>query len=402
MKILTQNIEKPNSHTLQGYGEYRALGKALKMKTSEVIEEMKKSKLVGRGGASFPTGLKWDFASRVEAQPKYLLVNADEGEPGTFKDKVILEQDPHRLLEGMIIAGYAIGAVSGTIYLRAEYPHAYEILEGAIAEAQESGFLGDDILGSGFSFRINVARGAGAYVCGEETALIESIEGFRGNPRLKPPYPTVAGFRQKPTVINNVETISNVPTILEKGGEWFSKIGSPQNPGTKLMSVSGFVNKPGVYEIETGMSLRTFLDTCCGGVVGKFKAVLPGGLSTHFLTDLDVALDVPSMNKAGSSLGSGAVIVLNETADMVDVSRNCLEFFCHESCGKCTPCREGTKQALDIVERLAEGEEVDLGLLSELYEVMKDTAICGLGQAALNPVMSAIEKFRPEFDACVR
>ncbi|MGE5708092.1 MAG: complex I 51 kDa subunit family protein, partial [Bacteroidota bacterium] len=326
MKILTQNIGKTDSHLLGVYGEYHALRKALAMKPAEVIDEVKRSKLVGRGGASFPTGLKWDFASKVEFQPKYLLVNADEGEPGTFKDKVILEQDPHRLLEGMIIAGYAIGAVSGTIYLRAEYPQAFEILEQAIEEATRQGYLGENILGSGFRFRIILTRGAGAYVCGEETALIESVEGFRGHPRLKPPYPTVSGYRGKPTVINNVETIANVPMILEKGGEWYASIGSPQTPGTKLMSVSGFVKRPGVYEIETGMTLRQLIDQHCGGLVGAFKAAMPGGLSTSFITDLDIPLDYPSVARAGSSLGSGAVIVLNESVDMVDACRNCLEF----------------------------------------------------------------------------
>lgn len=403
MRILTQNFDKPNSQSISVYGEYLALRKALSMRPAGIIAEVRASKMLGRGGAAFPTGIKWEFARRSTDFPKYIVANADEGEPGTFKDKAILEKDPHRLLEGIIIAGYAIGASEGFIYTRAEYPKAKKVLAWAISEAEDHGYLGDNVIAPGFSFRIHSCTGAGAYVCGDETALLDSIEGFRGCPRLKPPYPTDMGLRNKPTVINNIETLANIPTIIKKGGEWYSKIGSPNSPGTKLMSVSGFVKRPGLYEVDTGTTLGELIRDYCGGVVGKFKAALPGGVSTKFVTQLDVPIDVPSLVDVGSLPGTGAVVVLNDTVSIVDAAKNCVKFFADESCGKCTPCREGTHRAYEILDRFShmEGSLDDLGLLRELHAVMYDTANCGLGQSALNPVVSAIDKFEDEFKRCI-
>ena len=399
MRILTQNFSKPNSQSISVYGEYLALRKALTMKPTDIIAEVKASMMLGRGGAAFPTWLKWELARKSTDFPKYIVANADEGEPGTFKDKAILEKDPHRLLEGIIIAGYAIGASEGFIYTRAEYPKAKKVLVRAISEAKDRGYIGDNVIVHGFSFRIHSCTGEGAYVCGDETALLESIEGFRGCPRLKPPYPTSTGLRRSPTVINNIETLANIPTIVKKGGEWYGKIGSPYSPGTKLMCVSGFVKKPGLYEVDTGTTLGELIYDYCGGVVGKFKAALPGGVSTKFITQLDVPIDAPSLGDIGSLPGTGAVVVLNDTVSMVDAAKNCIKFFANESCGKCTPCREGTHRAYEILDRFShkEGCLADLGLLRELHLVMYDTANCGLGQSALNPVISAIDKFEDEF-----
>lgn len=402
MRILTQNFEKPNSQSISTYGEYLALKKALSMDPADVIAEVKASKMLGRGGAAFPTGIKWEFARRSPDFPKYIVANADEGEPGTFKDKAILEKDPHRLIEGFAIAGYAIGASEGFIYTRAEYPNAKKVLARAITEAKDHGYIGDNVMKSGFSFKVHSCTGAGAYVCGDETALLDSIEGFRGCPRLKPPYPTDSGLRGKPTVINNIETLANMPTIIDMGGEWYSKIGSQHSPGTKLMCVSGFIKKPGLYEVDTGTTLGELIRDHCGGVIGKFKAVLPGGISTKFITKLDVPIDVPSLMEVGVLPGTGAVVVLNDTVNMVDAAKNCVEFFAHESCGKCTPCREGTHRAYEILDRLShkKGSMDDIGLLREMHSVMYDTANCGLGQSALNPVISAIDEFEDEFRRC--
>ena len=405
MKIILKNIEKQDyKGDLESYlkqGGYQALKKALDLSSEEIISGIKTSKLVGRGGAAFPTGLKWEAAKNSKETPKYVVCNADEGEPGTFKDRVILEKDPHLLLEAMAICGFSIGAKQGFIYLRGEYFKAYEVLRKAIQEAEAKDFLGKSILGSNFSFKITLFRGAGAYVCGEETALLDSLEGKKGQSRLKPPFPTFVGFKNKPTVLNNVETFANIPTIILKGGEWFSQIGSPHSPGTKLYCLSGDVNTPGVYELPTGISLRELIEKYGNGVQGRLKAVLPGGVSSSLLlpSDLDVKLDYPSVQKAGSILGSGAVIVINDTHCMVDLAKRCAEFFDYESCGKCTPCREGTKRAREILTNITKGvgEESDLALLKELQEVMFDTSRCGLGQAALNAVRSSLEKFPDEF-----
>ena len=406
MKILLKNIGKSDyKGSLEGYikeGGYQVLKKSLNSSPEDIIEEIKKSKLVGRGGAAFPTGLKWEFAKKSKEFPKYVVCNADEGEPGTFKDRLILENDPHLILEAIAICGFAIGAQAGFIYIRGEYFKAYEILKKAIEEAEKSNFLGKDILDSKFSFKIKLYKGAGAYVCGEETALLDSLEGKKGQSRVKPPFPTFVGFKDKPTVLNNVETFANIPQILLKGGEQFSKIGSPDSPGTKLYCLSGDVNKPGVYELPTDVTLRELIEEYGKGVKGKLKAVLPGGVSSNLLTDkeLDVAMNYPSVQKAGSMLGSGAVIVINEEHCMVDLAKRCTEFFDYESCGKCTPCREGTKRAREILANITQGrgELSDLELLKELQEVMYDTSRCGLGQAALNAGRSAIEKFPLEFE----
>lgn len=406
MKILLKNIGKSDyKGSLEGYikeGGYQVLKKSLNSSPEDIIEEIKKSKLVGRGGAAFPTGLKWEFAKKSKEFPKYVVCNADEGEPGTFKDRLILENDPHLILEAIAICGFAIGAQAGFIYIRGEYFKAYEILKKAIEEAEKSNFLGKDILDSKFSFKIKLYKGAGAYVCGEETALLDSLEGKKGQSRVKPPFPTFVGFKDKPTVLNNVETFANIPQILLKGGEQFSKIGSPDSPGTKLYCLSGDVNKPGVYELPTDVTLRELIEEYGKGVKGKLKAVLPGGVSSNLLTDkeLDVVMDYPSVQKAGSMLGSGAVIVINEEHCMVDLAKRCTEFFDYESCGKCTPCREGTKRAREILANITQGrgELSDLELLKELQEVMYDTSRCGLGQAALNAGRSAIEKFPLEFE----
>jgi len=406
MKILLKNIEKdgykPDMQSYLKEHGYQALKKALETSPERVIDEVKKSKLVGRGGAAFPTGLKWDLARKANDSPKYVVCNADEGEPGTFKDRLILEKDPYLLVEAMTICGYAIGAETGFIYIRGEYPEAYNILSEAIRNAEKDNYLGKNVLGSTFSFKINLYRGAGAYVCGEETALLDSLEGKKGQSRVKPPFPTFVGYKDKPTVLNNVETLSNIPSIILNGGEWFSKIGSPLSPGTKMYCVSGDVNKPGVYELPTDVTLRELIEKYGGGVHGKLKAVLPGGASSNFLLakDMDVEMNYPSVQKAGSMLGSGAIIVVNDKHCMVDVAKRCAEFFDYESCGKCSPCREGTKRTREILGNITQGkgELSDMELLKELQEVMYDTSRCGLGQAALNPVRSAIEKFTDEFE----
>jgi len=405
MKIILKNIEKRGyKGDIESYlknGGYNALKKALKIKPDQILSEIKKSKLVGRGGAAFPTGLKWEFAKNSKEYPKYVVCNADEGEPGTFKDRLILENDPHLLIEAMVICGFTVGAEVGFIYIRGEYFKAYEVLKKAIEEAKIHNLLGKNILGSNFSFKITLYRGAGSYVCGEETALLDSLEGKKGQSRVKPPFPTFVGFKNKPTVLNNVETFANIPEIILNGGEYFSKIGSPNSPGTKLYCLSGDIKKPGVYELPTNVTLKELIEKYGGGCEGKLKAILPGGVSSNFLTDkeLNITLDYPGVQQAGSMLGSGAVIVINDTHCMVDLAKRCAEFFDYESCGKCAPCREGTKRAREILTDITQGkgELGDLTLLKELQEVMFDTSRCGLGQTALNAICSAIEKFPAEF-----
>ena len=406
-KILTKNIDKPNSQDIEVYlanGGYKALEKVLSMKPEEVINEVTKSRLVGRGGAAFPTGFKWVFTRKESDEPKFIVCNADEGEPGTFKDRLILRNDPHLLLEGIIIGGYAIGAARGYIYIRGEYYREIEVVEQAIKQAKAKGYLGGNILGSNFSFDIQLYQGAGAYVCGEETTLFESMEGKRGYAKERPPFPTQYGFMGKPTTINNVETLCNIPAIITNGGDWYSKIGNPDSPGPKLYCLSGHVNKPGVYELPIGITLRELIGNYGGGVRGEFKAALPGGVSSNLLTDLDVKLDYKSVANAGSMLGSAAVIVINKDTSIINVAKNTMEFFAHESCGKCPICREGTRRANEILAQFINGggraEELDL--LLELGEVMYDTACCGLGQAAMNTTASAIRIFRDEFEQRVR
>jgi len=396
---------------MEGYkksGGYAALQKALGLKPAEVLDEVRKSGLRGRGGAGFPTGMKWTFASMDPRRPKYLLCNADEGEPGTFKDKPILEKDPHLLIEGMIISAYALQSEYGYIYLRGEYPSARTILEKAVLEAYASGYIGDNIMGKGFRFHLYIFFGAGAYICGEETALIESLEGKRPQPRIKPPFPVNEGFLSRPTVINNVETFANVPFILKEGAAAYLKIGSPDCPGPKLFSVSGHVKKPGVYELPMGITLREIIYDHCGGISGngKLKAVIPGGLSTPVLPadKIDCPMDFVSMPRHGSMLGSGGVIVFDDSVDLVKVCLRAMAFFEHESCGKCTPCREGVGWLRSILKRLSEGggNKGDIELLSEICNNILGKCFCALGDGAAMVTQGFIRHFRDEFEARVR
>jgi NADH-quinone oxidoreductase subunit F len=406
-KILTKNIGKPNSQDIETYAAddgYKALQKVLSITPEDVIAEIKKSGLVGRGGAAFPVFLKWSFTRREDINPKYVICNADEGEPGTFKDRVILLNVPHLLIEGLTIAGYAIGSSQGYIYIRGEYYREIEAVEKALEQARQKEYLGKNILGSNFSFDIQIFRGAGAYVCGEETALLESMMGKRGVPDYRPPFPAQSGFLQKPTSVNNVETLANIPHIIAKGADWYAKIGSPESPGPKLFSLSGKVNKPGLYELPLGISLRELIDTYGGGVNGEFKAILPGGVSSSLINNLDVNLDYKSVANAGSMLGSASVIVINKETSILDVAQNTIAFFAHESCGKCSICREGTRRSKEIMNRFVNGEgrPNDIELLQELGGVMYDTACCGLGQASMNVPISALKLFRNEFEERTR
>jgi len=397
MRLLTENCGY-GSTPLASYGEYAAFKKALSMAPSQVVDEVKASGLVGRGGAAFPTGTKWDGAAKADGSPKYVVCNADESEPGTFKDRILLLDDPHRTLEGMLIAGYAIGASRGYIYLRGEYPYVQPVLEEAIAEARVAGLLGGNILGSGFSFDIEIRLGAGAYICGEETALFESIEGKRGFPRVKPPFPTTHGLFGKPTVINNVETLCNVPLILGKGGAEYRKIGTEKSPGPKLFCLSGDVAQPGVYEVPFGVTLRELLEMA-GGVADhkSLQAVLFGGAAGAFATPahLDVKLTFEDLRAAGLPLGSGVVMVFDETRDLRQTLDRLGHFFAHESCGKCYPCQMGTQRQKEILHRLAAGESLpgDGDRLQDVGWTMTDASLCGLGQTAAAAVLSAMKEF---------
>lgn len=404
---LLRNIDNPDSADIKAYkdcGGYASLKKALAMQPEDIIADVKKAGLRGRGGAGFPTGMKWHFASRDPKFPKYLICNADEGEPGTFKDRPILEKNPHLLIEGMIISAYALKATKGYIYLRGEYPFAEEVLDKAIRQAYDENILGGDILGGGFGFDLYVHRGAGAYICGEETALIDSLEGKRGQPRLKPPFPVNVGAWGMPTVVNNVETLSNLPLILEIGAENYARIGSPDCPGPKLFCVSGFVERPGVYELPMGTNLREIIYEHCGGVKnGKaLKAVIPGGISTPVLPPdgIDCPMDFVSLPKAGSMLGSGAVMVFDESVCLVKVTLRALRFFEHESCGKCTPCREGTGWLRHILGRIetGKGRGEDIELLREIATNMAGKTFCPLGDGAAGVVLNFIKHFSGEFN----
>ncbi|MEF9426371.1 MAG: NADH-quinone oxidoreductase subunit NuoF, partial [Candidatus Mariimomonas ferrooxydans] len=370
----------------------------------DIIKEIKKSGLRGRGGAGFPTAMKWGFATADPKFPKYLICNADEGEPGTFKDRSILERNPHLLIEGMIISAYALRAEYGYIYLRGEYPHAKDVLENAIKQANKQNYLGSNILGKNVRFQLSVYQGAGAYICGEETALIESLEGKKGQPRSKPPFPVNVGVWNMPTIVNNVETLSNVPYIIDAGGEVYAKIGSKDCPGPKLYCVSGCVERPGVYELPMGTNLKDIIYGHAGGIKNgkKLKAVFPGGISTPVLPadKIDCAMDFVSMPRAGSMLGSGAVIVMDDSVCMVKVAHRALKFFEHESCGKCVPCREGTGWLRKIIERIenGKGRKEDLELLPEVAEIIYGRTFCPLGDSAAGTVMSMIKHFRNEFE----
>ncbi len=406
-KILLKNADKPGNHGIDAYiqdGGYSALKEALAMRPDHIIQMVKDSSLRGRGGAGFPTGLKWSFIPKDPTLQKYLCCNADEGEPGTFKDRAIMECDPHLLLEGMAITCFAIGADAGYIYIRGEFEFAARRLEDAIEEALAAGWLGDNIQGSGFKLNLHVHRGYGAYICGEETALIESIEGCRGQPRKKPPFPALAGLYNKPTVINNVETLSCIPAIIKNGPEWFAKIGPEKSPGPKIYGVSGHVKKPGLYELPMGTSLREIIYEYAGGLKNgkKFKAAIPGGVTAPMLIEdeLDTNMDFDSLAKIGSMLGSGGVIVMDETTCMVKVSYIINRFFSHESCGKCTPCREGTTWQTQVLKRLehGEGRDGDIELLERLNENIFGRTFCPLGDGAVMSIRGVLKHFRHEFE----
>ena len=412
MRIALRNCGFLDPENVQEYiarDGYEALGRVLTtMKPADVVDAVKKSGLRGRGGGGFPTGLKWEIASKYGADQKYVICNADEGDPGAFMDRSILEGDPHSVVEAMAICGYAIGASKGMVYIRAEYPLAVERLQKAIVAAREIGLLGKDILGTGFDFDIELRYGAGAFVCGEETALIQSLEGNRGEPTSKPPFPAEKGFWGKPSNVNNVETFANVPPIILKGADWFASIGTEKSKGTKVFALAGKVNNVGLVEVPMGTTLREVIYDIGGGIRdGKaFKAVQTGGPSGGCLTQkhLDTPIDFDNLIAAGSMMGSGGMIVMDEDNCMVSVAKFYLEFTVEESCGKCTPCRVGNKRMHEILEKITQGKgtEKDLARLRELALVIKDTALCGLGQTAPNPVLSTLDNFGDEYLAHVR
>ncbi len=393
----------------QDNGGYQALEKTLKSLTpAQVVGELKKSDIRGRGGAGFPTGMKWSFIPKGSEHPVYLCCNADESEPGTCKDRIIIEQDPHKLLEGILIACYAIGSHQAYIYIRGEFHRGAQILQLAVEDARRNGLIGRNILDSGFDCEIEVYRGAGAYICGEETGLLTSLEGQRGYPRNKPPFPAIAGLYGSPTIINNVETLAAIPVIIDKGGEWYARFGTEKSRGTRLLCLSGHVNRPGVYEVEMGtMTLREFIMNFGGGIPGgrKIKAVIPGGSSMPVLREnqLDVKLTFEDIQAIGSSLGSGAVIVMDETVDMVETALLIARFYEHESCGQCTPCREGTHWFVQILEAIHQGRGVpaDLDLILDICR-SEYTSICPLWAAAVWPVRSFVLQFREEFEQKIR
>jgi NADH-quinone oxidoreductase subunit F len=411
VKIISKRFGLPNSPSIDVYLQhdgYQALEKALAMKPEDVINEVKNSGLRGRGGAGFNTGMKWSFVPKQSAKPKYVVCNADESEPGTCKDRPLMEYDPHQLIEGILIAGYAIQAHQGFIYIRGEYRYLLEIVDRALAEAYGRGYLGKNLRGFGFDFELCTHTGAGAYECGEETALLNSLEGLRGYPRVKPPFPAVVGLYGGPTVINNVETLANVPHIILNGAEWYAKLGSPKNGGTRLFCLSGHIARPGVYELPMGFPLRRMIEEVGGGVLGgkQLKAVIPGGSSCPVLTanEIDVAMDYDAVAKIGSMLGSGGVIVMDEDTCMVKVACRIMQFYAHESCGWCIPCREGTSWLEHLLDRFHSGGALPGDpdtALDVSYNILGKT-LCPLGDAAAMPTISILKKFRPEFEEHLR
>jgi NADH:ubiquinone oxidoreductase subunit F (NADH-binding)/NAD-dependent dihydropyrimidine dehydrogenase PreA subunit len=388
---------------------YEALSKALTdMKPSGVVEEIKKSGLRGRGGAGFPTGLKWEFTAKETNPEKYVVCNADEGDPGAFMDRSVIEGDPHSVIEGMLIGGYAVGASKGIIYIRAEYPLAVERLHKAFDAARKEGFLGKNILGSDFNFDIEIRLGAGAFVCGEETALINSIEGKRGMPRPRPPFPAVNGVFGKPTLVNNVETWANITAVIIEGAGWFSSIGTEKSKGTKVFALAGKIKNTGLVEVPMGTTLREIVYDIGGGIPNgkRFKSVQTGGPSGGCLTEkfLETKIDYESLAAAGSIMGSGGMIIIDEDSCMVNLAKYFIEFTQSESCGKCVPCREGTKRMLEILERITngDGKEGDIEKLERLGNVIKQASLCGLGQSAPNPVLSTIKNFRDEYEEHIK
>jgi NADH-quinone oxidoreductase subunit F len=412
--ILFKNMMTPDySNGIQDYekqGGYKTIRKMFKEHTPQtVIDIVKKSGLRGRGGAGFPTGTKWDFIPKDPNQTKYLCCNADESEPGTFKDRQLIERDPHQIIEGIIIACFAIGAHTAYIYIRGEFAFGAKILEQALEEAYKAGYLGKNILGSGFDVDVYVHRGAGAYICGEETALLESIEGKRGLPRVKPPFPATHGLYGKPTVVNNIETLSNLPHIIMRGADWFTAIGSPpKSTGTRLFCVAGHVKRPGNYEVAMGITFRELIYDYAGGILNdrKLKAFIPGGASAAFFTEqhLDVKLDFDLVAQAGSMLGSGGVTIMDDTTCMVWAALSLMNFFHHESCGKCTPCREGSGWLFKILQRIenGEGQEEDLVLMPKLCGNIAGRTVCAFGDAEVAPVLSTLKYFREEYEKHIR
>ena len=408
VKVLTRRFGLENSASIDTYlatEGYRALEKALGMKPEEIIEEVKLSGLRGRGGAGFPTGMKWSFVPRTSPKLKFVVVNADESEPGTCKDRLLMEYDPHQLIEGALIAALAVDARAGYIYIRGEYRYLIDIMDKAIAEAYARGYLGKNLRGSNFSFDLYTHSGAGAYECGEESALLESLEGKRGVPRIRPPFPAVVGAFQCPTVLNNVETYCAVPAIIRDGGKAFANLGTPKNGGTRLFCLSGHVNRPGVYELPMGFNLLRMINEVGGGVRGgkKLKAVIPGGSSCPVLKadECDLPMDFDSLAKAKSMLGSGGVVVMDEDTCMVKAALRIMRFYAHESCGWCIPCREGTTWLRKLLQRFHDGlgQASDIGLIGDLAKNMLGRTFCPLGDAAAMPTISFVEKFRDEFEA---
>ena len=408
-KVALENCGEIDPENIEEYisrDGYLALGTVLnELSPEEVIEIVKESGLRGRGGAGFPTGMKWSFTADSESETKYVLCNADEGDPGAFMDRSVLEGDPHRVLEAMAIAGYAVGANKGYIYVRAEYPMAVNRLQTAIEQAREYGFLGSDIFDTGFDFDIELRMGAGSFVCGEETALMRSIEGKRGMPTSRPPYPAQQGLWDEPTLLNNVETYANVPTIIRRGSNWFADMGTEDSPGTKVFALAGDVENTGLVEVPMGITLRELVYEIGGGIQGEgeFKAAQTGGPSGGCITEehLDMSMDYEHLQEAGSIMGSGGLIVMDENTCMVDVAKFFMDFIVDESCGKCPPCRDGTKQMYDVLERITSGngEPEDIDRLRQLGKTIKETSFCGLGQTAPNPVLSTLDNFGEEYEA---
>lgn len=409
VRVLTKRFQLPNSASIDTYlanDGYQAFMKAREMTPEQITDEVKASGLRGRGGAGFPTGMKWSFVPRTSPKPKYIICNADESEPGTCKDRLLMEFDPHQLIEGMMIAGLAVDSHKGYIYIRGEYRYLIEHMNRAITEAYDRGWLGKNIQGTGIDFDCYTHSGAGAYECGEETALLDSIEGKRGIPRLKPPFPAVVGAWQCPTILNNVETYSAVPAILRDGGAAFAALGTPKNGGTRLFCLSGHVNKPGVYELPMGFNLLRMINEVGGGVRNgkKLKAVIPGGSSCPVLKaeECDLAMDYDTVAKAKSMLGSGGVVVMDEDTCMVRAAARIMKFYAHESCGWCIPCREGTNWLKRVLVRFHDGgraEKSDIDLIGDVSKSMLGRTFCALGDAAAMPTISFVEKFRDEFEA---
>lgn len=408
VRVLTKRFLLENSASIDTYlgtEGYKAFLKAREMTPEAIINEVKVSSLRGRGGAGFPTGMKWSFVPKNSPKPTYIVVNADESEPGTCKDRLLIENDPHQLIEGMLIAGLATNAHAGYIYIRGEYRYLIGIMDKAIAEAYAKGWLGKNIQGTGFDFECYTHTGAGAYECGEESALLESLEGKRGIPRIRPPFPAVAGAWQSPTVLNNVETFSAIPAIIRDGGEKFASYGTPKNGGTRLLCLSGHVNKPGVYEVALGFNMLRAIEEFGGGMRGgkKLKAVVPGGSSCPMLRaeECDLPMDYDSLAKAKSMLGSGGMVVMDENTDMVKVALRIMKFYAHESCGWCIPCREGTIWLKKLLTRFDDGrgQSTDIDLIGEVSKNMLGRTFCPLGDAAALPTISIVEKFRNEFEA---